>query len=94
MLVVVEVNPEDGGNGRLVIKSVVVLLKYEKSNETLFFKNLESKLSKTTSSLQSTYRLLNQKITTIENLRKHTQTRQYLEYIISIPLKSLLNIKN
>jgi hypothetical protein len=60
----------------------ITLFNFGKLSNLKQVKNLESKLSKTTSSLQSTYRLLNQKITTIDNLRKQTQTRQYLEYII------------
>lgn len=45
-------------------------------------KTLESKLSKTTSALESTYKIINQKESTIDRLRNQVGSREYLEYII------------
>ena len=60
----------------------ITLFNFGKLSNLKQVKNLESKLSKTTSTLESTYNLLNHKNNTIDRLRKQTQTRQYLEYII------------
>jgi hypothetical protein len=60
----------------------ITLFNFGKLSNLKHVEKLESELSKTTSTLESTYRLLNHKIATIDNIRKQTQTRQYLEYII------------
>lgn len=45
-------------------------------------KNLESKLTKTTSALESSYKLINLKEITIDNLRIQTRSREYLQFVI------------
>lgn len=45
-------------------------------------KNLESKLTETTSALESSYKLINLKEITIDNLRIQTRSREYLQFVI------------